>query len=358
MDSGRLNFAILSGMSRSKALITGITGQDGSYLAQDLLSEGYSVIGTRAKSSSSSTWRLRTLGVEDNSNLEIIDLDITDPIKTSEAIKELKPSEVYNLASHSFVADSLFNPQQTTLVSGYAPINLMEAISSFSPETRFFQAGSSEMFGTSLSAPQNEQSDFYPRNIYGSAKVFAHSAALNYRQNKGLFAASGILYNHESPLRGNEFVTKKITAKVAKIKLNQADVLSIGNLSSVRDWGYAPEYVQAMRMIMSYAIPDTFVIASGKSTTVRDFVRQSFSAADMEIVFEGSGLEEVGYEKRTGRVLVSIDSEFYRESETVDLVGDASKAKAILGWSPKTPVAEIANLMVKHDLETLLAEKR
>ena len=214
------------------------------------------------------------------------------------------------------------------------------------------------MFGTSLSAPQNEQSDFYPRNIYGTAKVFAHSAVLNYRQNKGLFAASGILYNHESPLRGHEFVTKKITAKVAKIKLNQADMLSIGNLSSVRDWGYAPEYVHAMKLIMSYAIPDTFVIASGKATTVRDFVRQSFSAADMEIVFEGSGLEEVGYEKGTGRVIVSIDSEFYRESETVDLVGDASKAKAILRWSPKTPVAEIANLMVKHDLETLLAEKR
>jgi GDPmannose 4,6-dehydratase len=358
MDSGRLNFAILKGMSRPKALITGITGQDGSYLARDLLSEGYSVTGTRAKSSSSSTWRLRALGVEDNSNLEIIDLDITDPIKTSEAIRALKPSEVYNLASHSFVADSLFSPQQTTLVSGYAPINLMEAISSFSPETRFFQAGSSEMFGASDSAPQNEQSNFYPRNIYGSAKVFAHSAAQNYRHNKGLFAASGILYNHESPLRGHEFVTKKITSTVAKIKLNQTEMLSIGNLSSVRDWGYAPEYVQAMRLIMSHSNPDTFVIASGKATSVRDFVRQSFNAADIEIEFEGSGLEEVGYEKGTGRVLVSISAEFFRESEAVALVGDASKAKAILGWSSKTPVVEIANIMVKHDLEILSAENR
>lgn len=358
MDSGRLNFAILSGMSRPKALITGITGQDGSYLARDLLSEGYSVTGTRAKSSSSSTWRLRTLGVEDNSNLEIIDLDITDPIKTSEAIKELKPSEVYNLASHSFVADSLFNPQQTTLVSGYAPINLMEAISSFSPETRFFQAGSSEMFGTSFSTPQNEQSDFYPRNIYGSAKVFAHSAVVNYRQNKGLFAASGILYNHESPLRGNEFVTKKITSTVAKIKLTKADKLSIGNLSSVRDWGYAPEYVQAMRMAINHDIPDTFVIASGTATTVRDFVRQSFNAAEIELEFEGSGLEEVGYEKGTGRVLVSIAAEFFRESEAVALAGDASKAKAILGWSSQTPVAEIANLMVTHDIQNLMTENR
>jgi GDPmannose 4,6-dehydratase len=188
--------------------------------------------------------------------------------------------------------------------------------------------------------------------------VFAHSAALKYRQNKGLFAASGIFYNHESPPRGNEFATKKITSMVAKIKLNQADKLRLGNLSSVRDWGYAPEYVQAMRMAINHESPDTFVIASGIATTVRDFVHKSFNAAEMEIVFEGSGLEEVGYEKGTGRVLVSIDSEFFRESEAVALVGDASKAKMILGWSPKTTVAEIANLMVKHDLQSLLAENR
>jgi GDPmannose 4,6-dehydratase len=214
------------------------------------------------------------------------------------------------------------------------------------------------MFGNSPSSPQNEDSVFAPRNIYGSAKAFAHFASVNYRENKGVFSSAGIFYNHESPLRGNEFVTKKITSTVAKIKLNKTDKLSIGNLSSVRDWGYAPEYVQAMRMAIDHESPDTFVIASGTATTVRDFVRQSFNAAEMEIEFEGSGLEEVGYEKGTGRVLVSIAAEFFRESEAVALVGDERKAKAILGWSSQTPVAEIANLMVKHDLQNLMTENR
>jgi GDPmannose 4,6-dehydratase len=345
-------------MSRPTALITGITGQDGSYLARDLLESGYQVVGTSGSSSIQSVWRFQELGISENPNLKLVSWDITNPEETLKIVGDTKPNEIYNLASHSFVVDSIFNPQRTTQVSAYAVINILEAITSVSRDSRFFQAGSSEMFGNSPSSPQNEASVFGPRNIYGSAKAFAHFASVNYRESKGVFSSAGILYNHESPLRGNEFVTKKITSTVAKIKLNKADKLSIGNLSSVRDWGYAPEYVQAMKMAINHERPDTFVIASGIATTVRDFVRQSFNAAEMEIEFEGSGLEEVGYEKGTGRVLVSIAAEFFRESEAVALVGDASKAKAILGWSSQTPVAEIANLMVKHDLQNLMTENR
>jgi GDPmannose 4,6-dehydratase len=231
----------------------------------------------------------------------------------------------------------------------------MESIGSASPETRFFQAGSSEMFGTAESAPQSETSSFSPRNIYGSAKVFAHSATLNYRENRQLFSASGILYNHESPLRGSEFVTKKITSSVAKVKMNQVDQLRIGNLSSLRDWGYAPEYVEAMRLILGHPKPETFVISSGITTTVREFVRSAFNALDMEIEFEGSGINETGYEPATGRRLVSVEKEFYRESEKVTLVGDSSKASALLGWKAKTAVSEIVSIMVRQDLDSLLS---
>jgi GDPmannose 4,6-dehydratase len=340
-------------MSRPKALITGITGQDGSYLALSLLQDGYEVFGTSGSSISSKKWRFQALGISDHPNLKLVDWDITNPDQTNAVIAELKPDELYNLASHSFVADSLFNPQKTTLVSGLAPINIMESIGASSPDTRFFQAGSSEMFGTAATSPQSENSSFSPRNIYGSAKVFAHSATVNYRENRQLFSASGILYNHESPLRGDEFVTKKITSTVAKVKLNQVDQLRIGNLSSLRDWGYAPEYVEAMRLILGYSVPETFVISSGVATTVRDFVRSAFNALDMEIEFEGSGLSEVGYEPSTGRKLVSVEKEFYRESESVTLVGDSSKASRLLGWKAKTPVAEIVSIMVRQDLDSL-----
>jgi GDPmannose 4,6-dehydratase len=342
-------------MSRPKALITGITGQDGSYLALSLLNDGYEVFGTSGSSITAPKWRFQALGIADHQNLKLLDWDITNPDQTHDVIGETKPDELYNLASHSFVADSLFNPQRTTLVSGLAPINIMESIGSASPDTRFFQAGSSEMFGTADSAPQSETSRFSPRNIYGSAKVFAHSATLNYRENRQLFSASGILYNHESPLRGSEFVTKKITSTVAKVKMNQVDQLRIGNLSSLRDWGYAPEYVEAMRLILGHPTPETFVISSGVTTTVRDFVRSAFNALDMEIEFEGSGINETGYEPTTGRRLVSVEKEFYRESEKVTLVGDSSKASALLGWKAKTPVSEIVSIMVRQDLESLLS---
>jgi GDPmannose 4,6-dehydratase len=340
-------------MPRPKALITGITGQDGSYLAKSLLADGYEVFGTAGSSRSTKNWRFNFLGISDNTFLSLLDWDITNPEQTHRVIKEIEPDEIYNLASHSFVADSLFNPQATTLVTGFAPINIMETISKISPSIKFFQAGSSEMFGSAESAPQSESSHFLPRNIYGTAKVLAHSGTLNYRLNRGLFASSGILYNHESPLRGTEFVTKKITSTVAKLKLGQVDQLMIGNLSSQRDWGYAPEYVEAMRLIVNHDEPDTFVIASGVATTVRDFVKAAFNALEIEISFEGTGLLEVGFEPHTGKKLVSVDQEFFRESEKVTLVGDSTKAKNLLCWEPKTPVAEIVSIMVQKDFAAL-----
>ena len=338
-------------MPSPKALITGINGQDGAYLARSLIESGYSVYGTSGRPATSKNSRLEALGIAEHHQLKIVDWDITDAHQTHKLIGELKPDEIYNFASHSFVGQSLHKPESTTLVSGYAPINILEAIHSASPETRFFQAGSSEMFGTPDSTPQNEESSFVPRNIYGSAKVFAHSAVLNYRQNLGIFASTGILYNHESPLRGSEFVTRKITSIVARIKLGQADQLRIGNLSSLRDWGHAPEYVQAMRLIIGHPEPETFVIASGVSTPVRDFVKMAFQEVDIDISFEGNGVLEVGFEIGSGRQLVSVEREFYRESEAVNLVGDSTKAFELLGWKPTTPVSGFVGVMVKHDLQ-------
>jgi GDPmannose 4,6-dehydratase len=351
------NLAILFNMPSPKALITGINGQDGAYLAYSLLNSGYEVFGTSGSTAKSKNWRLKALEIADNEFLTLLDWDITDANQTQSLLAELKPDEIYNLASHSFVGDSLFEPQVTTLVSGFAPVSIMDALATSCPSARFFQAGSSEMFGNATSSPQNEDSGFFPRNIYGTAKVLAHSATVNYRQTGGLFTASGILYNHESPLRGSEFVTKKITSTVAKVTLNQVDHLRIGNLSSLRDWGYAPEYVEAMRLIVGYQTPETFVISSGVATSVRDFVKAAFNALDIDISFEGSGLLEVGYEISSGRKLVSVEKEFYRESEKVTLVGDSEKARKLLGWKAQTSVQDIVGLMVRQDLEELKITK-
>ena len=229
-------------MSKLTAVVTGAFGQDGAYLAESLLRDGYTVFAVGGVSKQIDNWRFKKLGIADSPNLNQVTLDITDPAATREFIEQIQPSELYNLASHSYVSDSQVFPQQTTMVSAFATVNLLECLNQTSKRTRFFQASSSEMFGDAVDSPQNEHSIFHPRNIYGSAKVFAHSVTLNYRVNTGLFASSAILFNHESPLRGPEFVTRKITSQVAKIKLNLAQEIAIGNLSAVRDWGYAPEF--------------------------------------------------------------------------------------------------------------------
>jgi GDPmannose 4,6-dehydratase len=340
-------------MSESCAVVSGILGQDGSYLARDLLADGYRVFGLVSESHSDSSWRHQKLGISDHKNLKLLQLDISSSGQVSDFLSEMQPDEIYNLASHSFVSDSQSFPQQTAMVTAFAVINFLEAIHQVSRKTRFFQAGSSEMFGDAESAPQNELSKFLPRNIYGSAKVFAHNVCENYRQNSGLFVASGILFNHESPLRGEQFVSRKITRQVAKIKLKQQNELRIGNLSSLRDWGFAPEYVQAMRRTLSHEAPDNFVIASGVATSVRDFINFAFSAVGIDAVFEGSGLSEVGINRETGEQIVSVDPDFYRASETVTLVGDPQKARSVLGWRAQTSVSEIVRIMVEEDLASM-----
>jgi GDPmannose 4,6-dehydratase len=239
------------------------------------------------------------------------------------------------------------------MVSAVAVVNTLEAMLKVSRKTRFFQAGSSEMFGDSVHSPQNEESSFAPRNVYGSAKVFAHHITMNYRENTGLFAATGILYNHESPLRAPQFVTRKISSSVAQISLGLEQELNLGNLSAIRDWGYAPEYVAGMKQILEHSEPDTFVLATGRGASVREFVRLAFQVIGVEVKFEGDGLEERGFDERTGRTLVSVDPKYFRPDEEVPLIGDASKAKKLLGWEAKTQLNEIVRLMVESDIKNL-----
>jgi GDPmannose 4,6-dehydratase len=340
-------------MSKPNAVVTGAFGQDGAYLVRSLLGDGYRVFAIGGISKKTDNWRFRALGISENPDLNFVTLDITDPTETRKFIEQVQPHELYNLASHSYVSDSQVFPQQTTMVSAFATVNLLECINQTSQKTRFFQASSSEMFGDAADSPQNENSAFNPRNIYGSAKVFAHSATVNYRLNAGIFASSGILFNHESPLRGSEFVTRRITSQVAQIKLGLAEEIRIGNLSAVRDWGYAPEFVQAIRMIIGHDEPETFVVSTGTLTSVREFVTFAFGAVDIEIEFEGSGFSEVGYDPKNGKKLVSVDPSFYREAETVPLVGDANKVYRVLGWKATTTAPGIAKIMIDEDMKSL-----
>lgn len=332
------------------ALITGVGGQDGTYLTQQLLAEGYRVFGISRNTKIGSNWRLGELGLLGNPNLTLLECDITNPNQVTEMIARLRPAEIYNLASHSFVQDSTSFPYKTSAVSGMAVLNLLEAVSRESPESRFVQAGSSELFGNAFESPQDEKSRFAPRNIYASAKLFAHSAVLNFSQNRGVFASNAILYNHESSLRSEQFVTRKITKAVAKIKSNLQTTLQIGNLSAIRDWGYAPEYVSAMRLIMNHKNPDVFVIATGKPTTVREFVRVAFQEVGITVEFQGSGRQEKGFDSSSGREIVSTNKEFFREAEVVPLIGDARKANELLGWRAQTSLAEIIREMVSKDI--------
>lgn len=343
-------------MNRRKALITGLAGQDGSYLAKKLLDDGYEVYGVVRGQTNGGLERLARLGIFGHKNLSVISWDLADRHSTLSHLKKIAPDEIYNLASHSFVADSIKRPNEISAVSALAVVNLLSAIEESGLEARFFQAGSSEMFGDAQTQPQKEDTPFHPRNLYGSAKAFAHFAVSEFRSSLGVFASSAIFFNHESPLRGEEFVTRKVTMTVAKIKLGLAEALSIGNLSSVRDWGFAPEYVDAIRSIISNDEPSDFVIATGSLTSVRDFISSAFAAAGIPIEFDGSEQAEKGYDIATGRVLVFVDPNFYRPKEVVPLVGNPEKAKRILGWEAKTDVSEIVRLMVESDIQYLLSK--
>ncbi len=333
-----------------RALITGITGQDGAYLAQILLEKGYHVTGTFRRSSSVNFWRIEELGIEKHPNLNLVEYDLTDLSSSIRLIDSSKPDEVYNLAAQSFVGVSFEQPVTTASITGLGAVNLLEAIRIVNPKIRFYQASTSEMFGKVQAIPQIEETPFYPRSPYGVAKLYAHWMTVNYRESYDIFGSSGILFNHESPLRGREFVTRKITDSVAKIVLNKLDVLELGNLDAKRDWGYAKEYVEGMWRILQAAEPDTFVLATNRTETVRDFVTMAFKGAGIGVEFSGEGENEVGHCARTGKALVRVSPKFYRPAEVDLLIGDPAKAKRVLGWEPKTTLEELCQMMVDADL--------
>jgi GDPmannose 4,6-dehydratase len=333
-----------------RALITGITGQDGAYLAQLLLEKGYHVTGTFRRSSSVNFWRIAELGVENHPNLSLVEYDLTDLSSSIRLMENARPDEVYNLAAQSFVGVSFEQPVTTALITGVGAVNLLEAIRIVHPKARFYQASTSEMFGKVQAVPQIESTPFYPRSPYGVAKLYAHWMTVNYRESYGIFGSSGILFNHESPLRGREFVTRKITDSVAKIVLNKLDVLELGNMDAKRDWGYAREYVEGMWRMLQADKPDTFVLATNRTETVRDFVTMAFKAAGIDIEWKGQGEQETGHCGRTGKLLVRVSPKFYRPAEVELLIGDPAKAQRELGWKAETTLEQLCQMMVDADL--------
>lgn len=338
-------------MSNKVAIITGITGQDGAYLAELLLDKGYTVYGTYRRTSSVNFWRIDELGIKNNSNLHLVEYDLTDLSASIRLLQQSKATEVYNLAAQSFVGVSFEQPLTTAEITGIGPVNLLEAIRIVNPNIRFYQASTSEMFGKVQAIPQKEDTPFYPRSPYGVAKLYAHWMTINYRESYNIFASSGILFNHESPLRGQEFVTRKITDSVAKIKLGKLDVLELGNMDAKRDWGFAKEYVEGMWLMLQADEPDTFVLATNRTETVRDFVTMAFKAAGYELRFEGKEEQEVGVDAATGKTLVKVNPKYYRPAEVELLIGNPERAKQILGWEPKTSLEQLCEMMVNADIE-------
>jgi len=332
------------------AVITGITGQDAAYLAELLLEKGYKVFGTYRRTSSVNFWRIEEVGVKNHPNLELIEYDLTDLSSSIRLIETTKPDEVYNLAAQSFVGVSFDQPIATAEITGLGPVNLLEAIRIVNPKIRFYQASTSEMFGEVQEIPQKESTPFYPRSPYGVAKLYAHWMVINYRESYDIFATSGILFNHESPLRGQEFVTRKITDTVAKIKLGKQEHLELGNMDAKRDWGFAKDYVEGMWRMLQAEVADTFVLATNRTETVRDFVTMSFKAAGIELEWNGSAESETATDKATGKVVVKVNPKFYRPAEVELLIGNPQKAKDILGWEPKTTLEELCSMMVEADL--------
>jgi GDPmannose 4,6-dehydratase len=333
-----------------KAIITGITGQDGAYLCEYLLSLGYEVYGTYRRTSSVNFWRIEELGIQNDPNLHLIEYDLTDQANSIRMVKDIMPDEIYNLAAQSFVGVSFEQPIATAHITGLGALHLLEAIRIIDPTIKFYQASTSEMFGLVQEVPQKESTPFYPRSPYGVAKLYAHWMVINYKESYNIFACSGILFNHESPLRGKEFVTRKITDTVAKISLGLAECLELGNLDAKRDWGYAKEYVKGMHMMLQAEKADNYVLATNDTKSVREFVSLAFEAIGVELEFSGEAENEVGIDKATGKTLVKVNPKYYRPAEVELLIGDATKAKEILGWSSKTTLKELCDMMVKEDI--------
>ena len=337
-------------MINKTTIITGITGQDGAYLAQLLLEKGYTVYGTYRRTSSVNFWRIEELGIQNHPNLHLVEYDLTDLSSSIRLLQTTGATEVYSLAAQSFVGVSFDQPITTAEITGIGPVNLLEAIRIVNPKIRFYQASTSEMFGKVQAIPQVESTPFYPRSPYGVAKLYAHWMTINYRESYGIFGCSGILFNHESPLRGREFVTRKITDSVAKIKLGKLDVLELGNMDAKRDWGFAKEYVEGMWRMLQADEPDTFVLATNRTETVRDFVRMAFKAIGVELEFKGKDAAEIAVDVATGKTVVRVNPKFYRPAEVELLIGNPEKAKQVLGWEPKTTLEELCAMMVQADL--------
>jgi GDPmannose 4,6-dehydratase len=332
------------------SVITGVTGQDGAYLARQLLDRGQKVYGAYRRTSSVNFWRLEELGILDHADFHLVEFDLTDPGACMRLLEKAAPDCVYNLAAQSFVGVSFDQPISTAQMTGVGALQLLEAIRQVNEQIKFYQASTSELYGRVRAVPQSEDTPFYPRSPYAVAKLFAHWMTVNYREAYGLFASSGILFNHESPLRGREFVTRKITNSVARIHLGKQDCLEIGNLDARRDWGFAKEYTQGMILIMDYSEPETFVLATGKNASVRQFTEMAFAAIGVALDWRGHGVDETGICKKTGKTLVKVNPSFFRPAEVDELIGDPSRARELLGWKAQTPLEELCQLMVEADI--------
>lgn len=339
---------------RKKALITGITGQDGSYLAELLLAKEYEVHGIIRRSSSFNTGRIDHLLSDPQISDKTFFLyhgDVTDTSNLNRLLEKVEPDEIYNLAAQSHVKVSFEIPEYTAEVDAIGTLRFLDAIRETGLKTRFYQASTSELFGKVQAIPQNESTPFYPRSPYGVAKLYGYWIIVNYREAYNLFACNGILFNHESPRRGETFVTRKITRAAARMKYGFDEKLLLGNLDAKRDWGYAPEYVEGMWRIMQLEEPDDFVLATGETHTVREFADLAFKELDMELEWVGEGQDEKGICRRNGKTYVGVEERYYRPTEVDMLIGDSSKAKAMLGWEPKTKFEELVKLMVQADYD-------
>ena len=338
-----------------KALITGIRGQDGAYLSRLLIEKGYEVYGADRRSGDSSFWRLRELGIDRHVKIHYMDLlELTNVMRE---IERIKPDEVYNLAAQSFVQASFDQPILTSDIDAMGVLRLLEAIRMIKPDTKFYQASTSEMFGKVQTIPQSEKTPFHPRSPYGVAKVYGHWITVNYRESYNMFACSGILFNHESPLRGIEFITRKLTYGIARIGSGLQEKIVVGNLDSKRDWGYAPEYVEAMWRMLQQKQPDDYVVATGETHSVREFIEAAFRCAGIRTGWKGKGLREKGIDRKTGKVLVEVSPDFFRPAEVNLLIGDPAKARKKLGWKPKTTFSRLVEIMVEADLKRAKKER-
>src|SRR5687768_445833 len=332
-----------------RALVTGVTGQDGAYLSQLLLREGYEVFGAYRQTASVNLWRLAELGVEDD--VQMVPFDLLEFTNILRTVERIQPDEIYNLAAQSFVALSFEQPLFTADADALGVARILEVIRAVNPKIRVYQASTSEMFGKAQQVPQDESTPFYPRSPYGVAKLYGHWMTVNYREAHGIFTACGILFNHESPLRGLEFVTRKITSSLAKIKHGQQEVLALGNLAARRDWGFAGDYVRAMHLMLMQDEPADYVISTGEAHTVEEFAHLAASGAGFDLEWQGEGVDRQGVDRGTGRTIVKVNPDYYRPAEVDLLLGDSARARNELGWSPSVNFEALVDQMIRADLD-------